>query len=286
MGNNHITKYKIPLNKRLNRNISDLIQNKKKNKEEEENNISDKKIDIPPVPIKDEIIYKNIISLLNFFYEPDNKSYFSLCEVVFYYDMDESKGERYNIFHKKIINNFKYLSQENESEKKENLNSYKETSQNAESTKEIKIQNEKTTDENKNDIERIKEEEKVNLQISSTSLSKITNKKPKKHLKSPKIAPIVNIRLDMKQLSKEIFLEKLISNNKNKKILTPDKNKKKIINKQILKDIQKISNNNILPNYLNDCNFLKFIDIFTQPNRYENEIIHGMKLRKNKTPEK
>ena len=57
MGNNHITKYKIPLNKRLNRNISDLIQNKKKNKEEEENNISDKKIDIPPVPIKDEKIY-------------------------------------------------------------------------------------------------------------------------------------------------------------------------------------------------------------------------------------
>ena len=90
----------------------------------------------------------------------------------------------------------------------------------------------------------------------------------------------------MKQLSKEIFLEKLISNNKNKKILTPDKNKRKIINKQILKDIQKISNNNILPNYLNDGNFLKFIDIFTQPNRYENERIHGMKLRKNKTPEK
>ncbi len=286
MGNNHITKYKIPLNKRLNRNISDLIQNKKKNKEEEENNISDKKIDIPPVPIKDEIIYKNIISLLNFFYEPDNKSYFSLCEVVFYYDMDESKGERYNIFHKKIINNFNYLSQENESEKKENLNLYKETSQNAESTKEKKILNEKTNDENKNNIERIKEEEKVNLQIISPSLSKIINKKPKKHLKFPKIAPIVNIRLDMKQLSKEIFLEKLISNNKNKKILTPDKNKKKIINKQILKDIQKISNNNILPNYLNDGNFLKFIDIFTQPNRYENEIIHGMKLRKNKTPEK
>ena len=102
--------------------------------------------------------------------------------------MDKSKGERYNMFHKKIINNFKYLSQENESEKKENLNSYKETSQNAESTKEIKIQNEKTTDENKNDIERIKEEEKVNLQISSTSLSKITIKKLKKHLKFPKIA--------------------------------------------------------------------------------------------------
>ncbi len=286
MINNNITKYKIPLNKRLNRNISDLIQNKKKNKEEEENNISDKKIDIPPVPIKDEISYKNIISLLNFFYEPDNKSYFSLCEVVFYYDMDESKGERYNIFHKKIINNFNYLSQENESEKKENLNLYKETSQKAESTKEKKILNEKTNDENKNNIERIKEEEKVNLQIISPSLSKIINKKPKKHLKFPKIAPIVNIRLDMKQLSKEIFLEKLISNNKNKKILTPDKNKKKIINKQILKDIQKISNNNILPNYLNDGNFLKFIDIFTQPNRYENEIIHGMKLRKNKTPEK
>ena len=200
--------------------------------------------------------------------------------------MDESKGERYNIFHKKIINNFNYLSQENESEKKENLNLYKETSQKAESTKEKKILNEKKIDENKNNIERIKEEEKVNLQIISPSLSKITNKKPKKHLKSPKIAPIVNIRLDMKQLSKEIFLEKLISNNKNKKILTPDKNKKKIINKQILKDIQKISNNNILPNYLNDGNFLKFIDIFTQPNRYENEIIHGMKLRKNKTPEK
>ncbi len=286
MGNNHITKYKIPLNKRLNRNISDLIQIEKKNIEDEENNISDKKIDIPPVPIKDEIIYKNIISLLNFFYEPDNKSYFSLCEVVFYYDMDESKGERYNIFHKKIINNFNYFSQENESEKKENLNLYKETSQKAESTKEKKILNEKTNDENKNNIERIKEEEKVNLQIISPSLSKIINKKPKKHLKFPKIAPIVNIRLDMKQLSKEIFLEKLISNNKNKKILTPDKNKKKIINKQILKDIQKISNNNILPNYLNDGNFLKFIDIFTQPNRYENERIHGMKLRKNKTPEK
>ena len=283
MGNNHIKKYKIPLNKRLNRNISDLIQIEKKNIEDEENNISDKKIDIPPMPIKDEIIYKNIISLLNFFYEPDNKSYFSLCEVVFYYDMDESKGERYNIFHKKIINNFKYLSQENESEKKENLNSYKETSQNAESTNEI---NEKKIDENKNDIERIKEEEKVNLQIINTSLSKITYKKPKKHLKFPKIAPIVNIRLDMKQLSKEIFLEKLISNNKDKKILTPDKNKRKIINKQILKDIQKISNNNILPNYLNDGNFLKFIDIFTQPNRYENERIHGMKFRKNKTPEK
>ena len=283
MGNNHIKKYKIPLNKRLNRNISDLIQNEKKNIKEEEYNISDKKIDIPPVPIKDEIIYKNIISLLNFFYEPDNKSYFSLCEVVFYYDMDESKGERYNIFHKKIINNFNYLSQENESEKKENLNSHKETSQNAESTNEI---NEKKIDENKNDIERIKEEEKVNLQIINTSLSKITYKKPKKHLKFPKIAPIVNIRLDMKQLSKEIFLEKLISNNKDKKILTPDKNKRKIINKQILKDIQKISNNNILPNYLNDGNFLKFIDIFTQPNRYENERIHGMKFRKNKTPEK
>lgn len=286
MGNNHIKKYKIPLNKRLNRNISDLIQNEKKNIKEEEYNISDKKIDIPPVPIKDEIIYKNIISLLNFFYEPDNKSYFSLCEVVFYYDMDKSKGERYNMFHKKIINNYKYLSQENESEKKENLNSYKETSQNAESTKEKKILNEKTNDENKNNIERIKEEEKVNLQIISPSLSKIINKKPKKHLKFPKIAPIVNIRLDMKQLSKEIFLEKLISNNKNKKILTPDKNKRKIINKQILKDIQKISNNNILPNYLNDGNFLKFIDIFTQPNRYENERIHGMKFRKNKTPEK
>ena len=283
MGNNHIKKYKIPLNKRLNRNISDLIQNEKKNIKEEEYNISDKKIDIPPVPIKDEIIYKNIISLLNFFYEPDNKSYFSLCEVVFYYDMDESKGERYNIFHKKIINNFKYFSQENESEKKENLNSYKETSQNAESTNEI---NEKKIDENKNDIERIKEEKKVNLQIINTSLSKITYKKPKKHLKFPKIAPIVNIRLDMKQLSKEIFLEKLISNNKDKKILTPDKNKRKIINKQILKDIQKISNNNILPNYLNDGNFLKLIDIFTQPNRYENERIHGMKFRKNKTPEK
>ena len=57
MGNNHIKKYKIPLNKRLNRNISDLIQKEKKNIEEEENNISDKKIDIPPVPIKDEKIY-------------------------------------------------------------------------------------------------------------------------------------------------------------------------------------------------------------------------------------
>ena len=57
MGNNHITKYKIPLNKRLNRNISDLIQNEKKNIEEEENNISDKKIAIPTVPIKDEKIY-------------------------------------------------------------------------------------------------------------------------------------------------------------------------------------------------------------------------------------
>ena len=76
--------------------------------------------------------------------------------------MDESKGERYNIFHKKIINNFNYLSQENESEKKENLNSYKETSQNAESTKEKKILNEKTNDENKNNIERIKEEELAN----------------------------------------------------------------------------------------------------------------------------
>ena len=302
---NNLKKYKIPLNKELIDMISIFISKENVEKPKINNEIKKKKNN-DKIINNDNLFYNNIISILNLSYQRENNTNFSLYEVIFNFDIAKSNREGYNKLHNIISNNFNF--QENEKEKKnqqtlkidldsliiksENINSINDIDYKNEETIKIKEKNNELKEENKtNNLKKIQlsiETKSEKYIESSTNLittkKKDNNKEIKKHLKTPKKDPIINIQIDLKEVSKEVFYEKNFS--QFKKNLFPNKKKREIINKKILKDINQISNGIIPPNYINDGKFLDFIDNLTQPNKKDDEIIHGKRFKKNKTPEK
>ena len=295
---NNLKKYQIPFNKELNDMISIIISKKNVEKPKINNEIKKKK-DNDKTINNDNLFYNNIISILNLSYQRENNTNFSLYEVIFNFDIAKSNREGYNKLHNIISNNFNF--QENEKEKKNqqtlkiDLDSFIIKSENINSNNDIDYKNEETKKIKENNNE-LKEENKTNnlkniqLSIGTKSTNSITTKKKdnkkviKKHLKKSKNNPIINIQIDLEEVSKEVFYEKNFS--RFIKNLFPNKKKREIINKKILKDINQISNGIIPPNYINDGKFLDFIDNLTQPNKKDDEIIHGKRFKKNKTPEK
>ena len=302
---NNLKKYKIPLNKELIDMISIFISKENVEKPKINNEIKKKKNN-DKIINNDNLFYNNIISILNLSYQRENNTNFSLYEVIFNFDIAKSNREGYNKLHNIISNNFNF--QENEKEKKnqqtlkidldsliiksENINSINDIDYKNEETIKIKEKNNELKEENKtNNLKKIqisietKSEKYIESSTNSiTTKKKDNNKEIKKHLKTPKKDPIINIQIDLKEVSKEVFYEKNFS--QFKKNLFPNKKKREIINKKVLKDINQISNGIIPPNYINDGKFLDFIDNLTQPNKKDDEIIHGKRFKKNKTPEK
>ena len=295
---NNLKKYQIPFNKELNDMISIIISKKNVEKPKINNEIKTKK-DNDKTINNDNLFYNNIISILNLSYQRENNTNFSLYEVIFNFDIAKSNREGYNKLHNIISNNFNF--QENEKEKKNqqtlkiDLDSFIIKSENINSNNDIDYKNEETKKIKENNNE-LKEENKTNnlkniqLSIGTKSTNSITTKKKdnkkviKKHLKKSKNNPIINIQIELEEVSKEVFYEKNFS--RFIKNLFPNKKKREIINKKRLKDINQISNGIIPQNYINDGKFLDFIDNLTQPNKKDDEIIHGKRFKKNKTPEK
>ena len=295
---NNLKKYQIPFNKELNDMISIIISKKNVEKPKINNEIKKKK-DNDKTINNDNLFYNNIISILNLSYQRENNTNFSLYEVIFNFDIAKSNRERYNKLNNKISNNFNF--QKNEKEKKNqqtlkiDLDSFIIKSENINSNNDIDYKNEETKKIKENNNE-LKEENKTNnlkniqLSIGTKSTNLITTKKKenkkviKKQLKKYKNNNIINIKKDLEEVSKEVFYEKNFS--RFIKNLFPNKKKREIINKKRLKDINQISNGIIPQNYINDGKFLDFIDTLTQPNKKDDEIIHGKRFKKNKTPEK
>jgi hypothetical protein len=141
-------------------------------------------------------------------------------------------------------------------------------------------------DENVSNI--ISEDQNINSIIQSNSIvkevkipkvkkkSRSTSKK--KHSKEPKKRPLVNIKLDLRDLIKQDVREKSnlsprqrYSNNYKSK--SPVYNNNKI--QKGLNNIKSLGPQSISNNYIHDEDFINMVDRLSQPNKLEKEIIHN-----------
>ena len=264
----NIKKFRIPLNKKLNNIITNIIKSdnvkiqhliQKNTKKIKSSNFSQK------FNQNDNGI-KNIYSLINLIYVKNANSCLKIQSNITIYEA---------IFNADINPNNNIINDSNEINKIESSN---EDISNFENDL-----NESMKNYNNYDMDKIENDNQYNSNIDNNyynysnqstfsklnlikknednNITKVIPKK-KKHNKKPKIEPVANIKIDLSEIYKEILIEKHYSlkkkDNKKKKNLT--KQKKNI-------DIQSITKNGIQPTNVNDGSFLEIIDIISKQNK-------------------
>ncbi len=280
----NIKKYEISVQKRLLKIIEDTIKEEKKenqinhliNQNIEKRNQSNFSKNFHENP------YENICSILNLIYVNNTNSILknSLYESMFNYDINDEKEQGSNKV-KERINELipDFLGDKTENEK---IIDEKEKLSSKGSSKGIERINKLTPDvlDNKSENEKINAFEKVNSDsncyLNENQINKIEESsernfekiKKKKHSKNPKHPPEIAINLNLKDIEKEVHLEKIYE----------EKKKKQKDNSNLKKNLTQININD--KKNLSDKNFLKIFDSFIQPNKLEKDKIHNLKKRK------
>ena len=271
-------KYSIPLNKKLNEIILNVINSKGSlNNEEKIKQLMHKNISQGIIPSnfsqifnkRDRGIY-NITSLMNLIYTKNTNTYFKLSsnntiyESIFNYDIiennfNEEVNEKFNKKKKHFFEECLILKNyERDSFKVPNelMDVFQENKENCNSNlisknvkKEINNVNEKKKNLNKDNEKR---ENNTNNKVI----------KKKKHNKNPKNPPVVIINMNVKDLYKLDSLERSLNGiNKRKNNKNTNNNTKKELEKLIT------LNGTINPSKVNDDSFLKILNILQAPNK-------------------
>lgn len=134
---------------------------------------------------------------------------------------------------------------------------------------------------NKKTINNIQKTTKSQIQYPAQNTSHISNVKAKKHPIKPKKQPIVNIKINLKDIVREDVIEQAFKTEPNN---YRDKTPKNIKNKdQEVLNLSNLSKVNLTTANLNDTSFIEVIDIFQQQNKNYVEIL---KKNKSKSPGK
>ncbi len=271
-------KYSIPLNKKLNEIILNVINpksslnNEEKIKELMHKNISQGIIrsNFSQTFNKRERGIYNITSLMNLIYTKNTNTYFKLSsnntiyESIFNYDIiennfNEEGNEQFNKKKKHFFEECLILKNyERDSFKVPNelLDIFQENKENYNSN----------LNNPKNKINNVHEKKNNNLNNVNTEKkgNKTNNKiiKKKKHNKNPKRPPVVIINMNIKDLYKLDSLERSLN------VVDKRKNNKNT-NNNTKKELEKLItlNGTINPSKVNDNSFLKILNILQTPNK-------------------
>ena len=267
-------KYSIPLNKKLNEIILNVINPKGSlNNEEKIKELMHKNISQGIIPSNFSQIFNkrergiyNITSLMNLIYTKNANTYFKLSsdntiyESIFNYDIIENNfNEEGNVkFNKKKKHFFEEClilkNYERDSFKVPNelLDIFQENKENCNSnlfSKKVK-----------NEINNMKKKKKNLNNVGNNTNNKVIKKK--KHNKNPKNPPVVIINMNVKDLYKLDSLERSLNGiNKRKNNKNTNNNTKKELEKLIT------LNGTINPSKVNDDSFLKILNILQSPNK-------------------
>ena len=254
-------KYSIPLNKKLNEIILNVINPKGSlNNEEKIKELMHKNISQGIIPSNFSQIFNkrergiyNITSLMNLIYTKNANTYFKLSsdntiyESIFNYDIIENNfNEEGNVkFNKKKKHFFEECLI---------LKNYERDS--------FKVPNELLDifQEKKNEINNVNKKKKNLNNVGNNTNNKVIKKK--KHNKNPKNPPVVIINMNVKDLYKLDSLERSLNGiNKRKNNKNTNNNTKKDLEKLIT------LNGTINPSKVNDDSFLKILNILQSPNK-------------------
>ena len=267
-------KYSIPLNKKLNEIILNVINPKGSlNNEEKIKELMHKNISQGIIPSNFSQIFNkrergiyNITSLMNLIYTKNANTYFKLSsdntiyESIFNYDIIENNfNEEGNVkFNKKKKHFFEEClilkNYERDSFKVPNelLDIFQENKENCNSNL--------FSNKIKNEINNMKKKKKNLNNVGNNTNNKVIKKK--KHNKNPKNPPVVIINMNVKDLYKLDSLERSLNGiNKRKNNKNTNNNTKKELEKLIT------LNGTINPSKVNDDSFLKILNILQSPNK-------------------
>jgi hypothetical protein len=267
-------KYSIPLNKKLNEIILNVINPKGSlNNEEKIKELMHKNISQGIIPSNFSQIFNkrergiyNITSLMNLIYTKNANTYFKLSsdntiyESIFNYDIIENNfNEEGNVkFNKKKKHFFEEClilkNYERDSFKVPNelLDIFQENKENCNSNL--------FSNKVKNEINNMKKKKKNLNNVGNNTNNKVIKKK--KHNKNPKNPPVVIINMNVKDLYKLDSLERSLNGiNKRKNNKNTNNNTKKELEKLIT------LNGTINPSKVNDDSFLKILNILQSPNK-------------------
>lgn len=267
-------KYSIPLNKKLNEIILNVINPKGSlNNEEKIKELMHKNISQGIIPSNFSQIFNkrergiyNITSLMNLIYTKNANTYFKLSsdntiyESIFNYDIIENNfNEEGNVkFNKKKKHFFEEClilkNYERDSFKVPNelLDIFQENKENCNSNL--------FSNKVKNEINNVNKKKKNLNNVGNNTNNKVIKKK--KHNKNPKNPPVVIINMNVKDLYKLDSLERSLNGiNKRKNNKNTNNNTKKELEKLIT------LNGTINPSKVNDDSFLKILNILQSPNK-------------------
>ena len=117
------------------------------------------------------------------------------------------------------------------------------------------------------------------------------NVSKKKHKKNPKKAPLVNIKINLKDLVKQNVYEASTLEPKERfkkpKSKSPLKDNVSTVNKSTISDVNNLTTikTDVSQVNINDGSFLELVDCLVQPNKKESDRIHSRTPKRKKNPE-